>query len=95
MDKYIKLEDAMEVHRHFATNGRLAANIIEEYNNLPTIEVMEYPQVDGITPTVITPEVSEEEETPTCSGCDHYEDHHTSLACANCPVITKTWGGAE
>ena len=27
---------------------------------LPTIEVMEYPQVDGITPTVITPEVSED-----------------------------------
>lgn len=36
-----------------------------------------------------------EEETPTCSECDHYEDHHTSLACANCPVITKVWGGKE
>ena len=36
-----------------------------------------------------------EEETPTCSECDHYEDHHTSLACANCPVITKVWGGKD
>lgn len=34
-------------------------------------------------------------ETPTCSECDHYEDHHTSLACANCPVITKVWGGTK
>ena len=40
MSKYTKLEDAMEVHRRFATNGRLASNIIEEYNNLPTIEII-------------------------------------------------------
>ena len=34
-------------------------------------------------------------EAPTCSECEHYEDHHTSLACANCPVRTRVWGGAE
>lgn len=34
-------------------------------------------------------------ETPNCSECEHYEDHHTSLACAKCPVITKVWGGKE
>lgn len=39
MSKYVKIEDAMEVHKHFARNGKLAGNIIEEYNNLPTIEV--------------------------------------------------------
>lgn len=34
-------------------------------------------------------------ETQNCSECEHYEDHHTSLACAKCPVITKVWGGVE
>lgn len=34
-------------------------------------------------------------ETQNCSECEHYEDHHTSHACANCPVITKSWGGAQ
>lgn len=34
-------------------------------------------------------------KTPTCSECEHYEDYHTSLACAKCPVITKVWGGTE
>lgn len=34
-------------------------------------------------------------ETPTCSECDHYEDHHTSLACATCPVITKVWSNTN
>ena len=67
MSKYVKLEDAMEVHRRFAINGRLASNVVAEYNNLPTIEI------------------------PTCSECEHYEDHHTSLACAKYPVITKSW----
>lgn len=31
-------------------------------------------------------------ETPNCSECEHYEEHHASLACAKCPVITKSWG---
>lgn len=34
-------------------------------------------------------------ETQNCSECEHYEDHHTSLACAKCPVITKVWGGVK
>lgn len=40
-------------------------------NELPTIEVMEYPQVDGITPSVITPEVSEDNE-PTWEQVKEY-----------------------
>lgn len=41
MNKYVKLKDAMEVHRQFAINGRLASNIMEKYDNLPTIEIDE------------------------------------------------------
>lgn len=33
---------------------------MSDIDGLPIIEVMEYPQVDGITPTVIIPEVSED-----------------------------------
>ena len=39
------------------TQIKLIARMIE---SLPTIEVMEYPQVEGITPTLVTPEVSED-----------------------------------
>lgn len=41
MNKYVKLKDAMEVHRQFAINGRLASNIMEKYDNLSTIEIDE------------------------------------------------------
>ena len=40
MSKYVKLEDAMEIHRQFAINGRLAKNIIERYEDLPVIDIV-------------------------------------------------------
>ena len=71
----------------------------EQLKSLSYINKGNFNSVEGIrdwidaAPSVVPQQ--KEEETPTCSECDHYEDHHTSLACANCPIITKVWGGAE
>lgn len=51
-------EGFVEYDKQIIDVGELRKRLSE----LSTIEVMEYPQVDGITPTVITPEVSEEDE---------------------------------
>lgn len=67
MSKYIKLDDAIEqVKTEFYGGGYQEwleisiDNLINRIANLPTIEVMEYPQVDGITPTLVTPEISDD-----------------------------------
>ena len=54
MDKYIKQKDALEVW------NKRAVTYVKAILELPTIEVMEYPQVEGITPTLVTTEVSED-----------------------------------
>lgn len=49
-----------------------------EFADLPTIEVMEYPQVDGITPTLVTTEVSEGEWISQEQGAFY------PVECSNC-----------
>lgn len=49
-----------------------------EFADLPTIEVMEYPQVDGITPTLVTPAVSED-----CISRKWLEEHKEVISYKN------------
>ena len=45
---------------NIAPDGEVFELGMSALQNLPTIEVMEYPQVEGITPTLVTTEVSED-----------------------------------
>lgn len=61
MSKYIKQDDVFELVRKgvLISNGNFES-VCKHIGSLPTIEVMEYPQVEGITPTLVTTEVSED-----------------------------------
>ena len=54
-------------------------------------QTMYYPQVDGITPSVIEPQFdkdinvrSKDEPQTDCDGCQHYADKQTADACYEC-----------
>ena len=73
-------EKFQEVFGYYATEmwAKPESEFLEWINSnyTPTIEVMEYPQVDGITPTLIT--------IVRCKDCRHY---HAFKDYAYCTVI--------
>ena len=85
MSKYYKVEDVIRKRAEDLAdtsyweygNPKNVDDWIEvaemEFKDLPTIEVMEYPQVEGITPTLVTTEVSEEEKKVNLSYVEWLE----------------------
>ena len=57
-----------------------------EFKDLPTIEVMEYPQVEGITPTLVTIEPQTERPCDNCQewdcyGCEYKQTENIKVTC--------------
>lgn len=57
-----------------------------EFADIPTIEVMEYPQVEGITPTLVTIEPQTERPCDNCQewdcyGCEYKQTENIKATC--------------
>lgn len=83
MGKYIKLYDAIMAMDEWFSEPITPTKILSD---LPTIEVMEYPQVEGITPTLVSPEVSEGND---CMLTMFGECSYNETGCGSCAVAEK------
>ena len=89
----VTIEIKKDTNFHQSINIKMRKNnitqksIVEE-NNLTELEAL----LIHMYAKISIKEQFQTTVTPNCSECEHYEEHHTNLACATCPVITKVWG---